>query len=148
MRPRLLILGVIAAIIAIFVFVIFSFLIGAISQSSGPTTTEVNFVSSLATQNYNNAYQDLGPAVTIRLNSQEFTQQAQALDQQYGVITNYKEKGGSATVNNNTESVSYTITRAKCGKSYDLTLTLQADPNDNNIWKIVDYGQTLGPTSC
>jgi hypothetical protein len=142
-RPRLVVLGAIAAIIAIIASVIIFLVGGAISQSSGPAATTTDFLSALSSKNYDNAYQDLGPAITIRLKKEDFTRQAQAIDQQYGAITNYQEIDGSAKVNNNTESFSYTITRKN--KSYTVTLTLQQDQNDNNIWKIVDYGTTVGP---
>jgi hypothetical protein len=145
MRPRLIILGAIATIIAIFVFVIFSLLVSAINQSTGPAMTATHFLSSLSSSNYKDAYQDLGPGVTIRLNQDDFTKQMGNLDGQYGAITDYTEVDGSATVKNNTQSFAYTITRAKLSKPYQLTLTLQQNPNDNNTWKIVDYGQTLGP---
>ena len=151
LRPRLIIiLGAIAAIIAVIVFVIFSTLLGAIYQNAGPATTTTHFLSSISTpgQSYNDAYRDLGPAVTIRINRQDFTQQAQALDTQYGAITSYSESDGSATVNNNTESFTYTITRAKSSKSYKLTILLQRDPNDSNSWKIVDYGVNCNATAC
>ncbi len=146
MRPRLVVLGAIAAILAIIIFVIVSLVGSAITQSSGPATIAADFLSSLSSKSYDNAYQDLGPAVTIRLNRQEFTQQAQDIDQRYGVITNYVEVDGSATVNNNVYSYTYTITRANLSKPYKLTITLQQDQGDNNTWKVVAYGTTLGPT--
>jgi hypothetical protein len=147
LRPRLIILGTIAAIIAVFAFVIFTFLVGAINQSTGPTLTAVDFVSSIATQNYDNAYQDLGPAVTIRINRQEFTQKAKEADQQNGIITNYElDKDKKATLENNTQSFTYVITRKN--KTYKLTILLQSDPNDGNNWKIVDYGTNCNATVC
>lgn len=146
MRPLFIVMGASVAIIAIIAFVVVFSLVNALNQAAGPNATTADFVSSLSTQNYENAYHDLGPAIKIRINLQEFTQQAQALDQRYGVITSAPEVDGSATVNNNTESFTYTITRAKMTKPYKLTITLQQDPNDNNSWKIVNYGPTLGPT--
>lgn len=142
-RPRLIILGGIAACIVIFVIVIFSLLLGAINQSNGPATTAVDFVSSLQTQNYDNAYQDLSTGLQIHHNQQEFTQQAQALDQQFGKITDYTDNG-NGTVNNNTWTFTYTITREKLTKPYTLTITLDQDPNDKT-WKVDNYGLTLGP---
>ena len=148
--PKFIMLAATVAIIAIFACAIFgflvsSFLVGAINQSAGPALTATNFLSALSSKNYTGAYQYLGPGVTIRLNQNDFVQQTQAVDNQYGVITNYTEVNNSATVQNNTESFTFTITRAKMSKPYKLTLSLQQDENDNN-WKIVDYGQTLGPT--
>ena len=143
MRPRLIILGSIAAIIAIFAFVIFTLLAGALNQSAGPSTTAVDFVSSLSTQNYDNAYQDLSTGLKIQHNRQEFTQQAQVIDQQYGKITDYTD-AGSATLNNNSWTFTYNITREKLSKPYKLTLTLYQDANDKT-WKVDNYGLTLGP---
>lgn len=145
LRPLIIILGAVAAIIAILAFVIFSLLAGAINQGAGPAAITTHFLDSLSSGSYKDAYQDLGPGVTIRLNQDDFTKQMGDLDRQYGAITNYTEVENSATVNTNGESFSYTITRAKLNKPYKITLTLQQDPNDNNSWKIVDYGQTLGP---
>ncbi len=151
LQPRkthrlLIVLGAVVAIITIISFVIVFLLVSAINQNTGPTMTAVDFLSSLSSKNYDNAYQDLGPAVTIRLNRQDFIQQAQALDQQHGVITDYSEVPNSAIVKNNTWSFTYSITRKNLSKPYKLTITLQQDQNDNNNWRIVDYGTTLGPT--
>lgn len=144
MRPLLIILGAIIASCVIFAIVIVALLVGAINQSAGPTSTAVDFVSSIATQNYDNAYQDLGPAVTIRINRQEFSQKAKDADQQNGVITDYKED--SAAMQNNTRSFTYIITRKN--KSYKLTIILQQDVNDSNNWKVVDYGTNCYATGC
>jgi len=149
LNPRFILLGVTAAIIAMFGCIIFGFLvlsslIGAVGQSLGPAATATNFLGSLSKQNYKDAYQYLGPGVTIRLNQDDFAKQTGLVDNQYGAITNYTEVDNSSTVQNNTESFTFTITRAKMSKPYRLTITLQQDQNDNN-WKIVDYGQTLGP---
>ena len=144
MRPRLIILAAIAASIVIFAIVIVSLLFSAINQSAGPTLTAVDFVNSLSTQNYDNAYQDLGPAVTIRINRQEFTKNATDADQQSGKVTDYAED--SVTEQDNTKSITYRITRKNT--SYKLTLILQKDPNDNNNWKIVDYGTHCYATGC
>jgi hypothetical protein len=145
-RRLIIVLGAIVAIIAIISFVLVFLLVSAVNQNAGPATTTTDFLSALSSKSYDNAYQDLGPAVTIRLNREDFTKQAQDLDQRYGAITDYKEVPDSAKFNNNTESFTYTITRQNWSKPYTLTITLQQDPNDNNNWKIVDYGTTLGPT--
>jgi hypothetical protein len=141
----LIIMGTLVAVIAIFAFVIVILLGNAINQSAGPAVSTADFLSALSSKNYDEAYKDLGPAITIRLNLQEFKQQAQMADQHYGTINDYSEVNGSAIVKNNTESFTYTITRTKLSKPYKLTITLQQDTNDNT-WKIVDYGTTLGPT--
>lgn len=143
----IIVMGTTVAVIAIIAFVIVFLLINAANQATGPATVATDFLNSLSNKNYANAYNDLGPAITIRLNQQAFDQQAQAVDQQFGEISNYSEVNGSSTVNsNNTESFAYTITRAKMSKSYNLVITLQQD-SDDNIWKVVDYGTTLGPNS-
>ncbi|HZR39355.1 MAG TPA: hypothetical protein VFB12_04520, partial [Ktedonobacteraceae bacterium] len=91
------------------------------------------------------AYQDLGPAITLHLSLQQFTQQAQNLDRCYGPITTYPEVQDSATNQGNSQSYTYNISRSKLTKPYQLRLTLQQDPDANNNWKIVDYGNDLGP---
>ena len=145
-RPFLIVLGTMAAIITIIAFVIVFLVVGAINQSAGPAITSADFLGSLYTRNYENAYQDLGPAITLQLGREEFIRQVQALDEQYGKVTDYKEIEGSATVKNDIWSFTYTITREKLKDSYKLPITLQKqDPNDNNSWKIVSYGETLGP---
>jgi hypothetical protein len=146
MRPWLIVLGTIGAIIAIITAVLVFLVAGAINQSAGPAKTATDFVSSLYTKNYEDTYKNLGPAVTIRLNREQFTQQAQALDQQYGKVTDYKLVEGSAKVENNIWSYTYTITREKLSKPYTLTLTLYQDANNNNNWEVGDYGPSLGPS--
>jgi hypothetical protein len=142
----LIVMGSIVAVIAIIAFVIVFLLVNAISQGAGPAASTADFLTSLSSKNYEQAYKDLGPAITIRLNQQEFQQQAQAVDQQYGTIKDYPEVSGSSNTNGeNTESFTYAITRTKMTKPYNLTIILQQDPYDNT-WKIVDYGTSLGPT--
>jgi hypothetical protein len=148
MHRLLIVLGTVVAIITIISFVIVFLLVGAINQSTGPTMTAVNFLSSVSNKNYRDAYQYLAPGVTIRINPDEFTRKAGELDNQYGAITNYHENAGSAIVKNNTQSFTYTITRDKLSKTYPLTLILQQDPNDSNIWKVVDYGTDCNATHC
>lgn len=147
-RPVLIVLGAIVAIIVIIAFVLIFSLINAINQSAGPATTAVNFLSSVSNKDYKGAYQYLGSGVTLRINQDEFTTQAGNLDTQDGAITNYTEVAGSAAINNNIQSYTYTITREKMSKTYALTLLLRQDPNDNN-WKIVDYGtKCYDTTGC
>jgi len=143
LRPRLIILGAIAAIIVIFVILIVGILGFALNQSGGASTTAVDFVSSISGQNYDTAYQDLSTGLQIHSNQQQFTQQAQAVDQQFGKITNYTDDG-NGTMNNNIWTFTYTITREKLNTPYKLTITLSQDPNDKT-WKVDNYGLTLGP---
>ncbi len=142
-RRRTIVLGSVFAVAAIIACVIGILLGSGMLQSSGPAATVNDFFNAISSNNYGQAYQDLGPAITIRLNQQDFTKQAQALDQQYGAITDYKEVANSATNQNSSQSYTFTITRSKLKNSYNLRITLQQDPNEG--WKITDYGTSLGP---
>jgi hypothetical protein len=143
MRPLIIVLGGIVAIFAIIITAFIILFITGINQASGPTKTATDFVSSLATRNYEQAYRDLAPQPTIgpKPTLQDFTLQATRLDDAEGKITDYHEDPNSAKmINDNTESLTYTITREKL--TYKLTITLkQQDPNDNNSWKIVSYAR-------
>ncbi len=142
-RRRIILLGSVFAIAAIIACVIGILLGRGMLQSSGPATTVSDFFDAVSSNNYEQAYQDLGPAITIRLNQQDFTKQAQELDQRYGPITDYKEVANSATNQDNSQSYTFTITRSKLTKPYNLRITLQQDLNEG--WKITDYGTSLGP---
>jgi len=142
-RRRIIFLGSVFAIAAIVASVVGILLGRGMLQSSGPATVVNDFFTATSSNNYEQAYQDLGPAITIRLNQQDFTKQAQVLDQQYGPITDYKEVANSATNQDNSQSYLFTITRSKLTKSYNLRIILQQDPNEG--WKIIDYGTSLGP---
>lgn len=146
MRKRILIFGGIALVLAIIACTIGSFLANGINTSAGPSTTAVDFVSSLNTKNYTQAYKDLGPAITIRISQEQFTAQAQILDTCYGKVNNYTEVPNSATNQNNTQTYTYTLTREKSTKNlpYKLKVTLQKDPDDGT-WKVTDYSNNLGP---
>jgi hypothetical protein len=142
-RRRIIFLGSIFAVAAIVACAIGILLGKGMLQSSEPATTVSDFFSAVSSNNYEQAYQDLGPAITIRLNQQDFTRQAQAIDQRYGSITDYKEVANSATNQDNSQSYTFTITRSKLKKPYNLRITLQQDLNEG--WKIIDYGTSLGP---
>lgn len=142
-RRRIIFLGSIFVIAAIIASVVGILLGRGMLQSSGPASIVNDFFTATSSNNYEQAYQDLGPAITIRLNQQDFTKQAQVLDQQYGPITDYKEVANSATNQDNSQSYLFTITRSKLTKSYNLRIILQQDPNEG--WKIIDYGTSLGP---
>jgi len=142
-RRRIILLGSVFAIAAIIACVIGILLGRGMLQSSGPATTVSDFFNAVSSNNYEQAYQDLGPAITIRLNQQDFTKQVQDLDQRYGPITDYKEVANSATNQDNSQSYTFTITRSKLTKPYNLRITLQQDLNEG--WKITDYGTSLGP---
>jgi len=149
-RRRLIIIAGILAGVAIFAcigsYAVYN-LASGISASAGAATTAGNFLAAVSSRNYTQAYQYLGPAITLSLQKEQFTQQAQNLDRCYGPIKDYTEVQGSATNQGNSQSYSYTITREKLAKTYDLHLTFQQDQYDPNTWKLTDYGGDLGPGS-
>ena len=149
-RRRLIIITGILAAIAIFAcigsYAIYNIYNG-ISASAGASTTAGNFLAALSSRNYDQAYQYLGPAITLSLQKEQFTQQAQNLDRCYGAVKKYTEVQGSASNQGSSQSYSYTITRERLAKPYGLRLTLQHDQYDPNTWKLADYGDDLGPGS-
>ncbi len=149
-RRRLIIITGILAVVAIFAcigsYAIYN-VVNGISASAGAATTAGSFLAALSSRNYDQAYQYLGPAITLSMQKDQFKQQAQNLDRCYGAVKNYTEVQGSATNQGNSQSYSYTITREKLAKTYNLRLTLQQDQYDPNTWKITDYGGDLGPGS-
>jgi hypothetical protein len=115
--------------------------LGDAGPSAGKAT---DFLSSLKTGNYDQAYEDLGGNLTSGPNSitkADFIQKAQADDRCYGQITDYNDDN-SATKGDNTYSYGYDITRSNLKSSYKLRLTLAKVGND---WVITDYGGDLGP---
>ncbi|MDQ2902576.1 MAG: hypothetical protein M3Y81_03380 [Chloroflexota bacterium] len=125
----------------------------ALNTGAAPATTVGNFLAAVGSQNYAQAYSSLGPAITISTRQDEFMQQATQDDHCFGMVTNYTEVSGSAQENNNVWTYSYTITRSKVQKPYQLTLTLQQDSDGQ--WRIASYtsdgnGNDLGPSvpSC
>lgn len=148
LRRRLLIASGIFVLIAIVAFVgglaLFSFL-NSVSVSSGAASTSTDFLSALNQQNYAQAYNDLGPAITLHVAPDHFTQQAQSYDRCFGPVTNYTEIPNSATASNTNSMVfHYSVTRKNTSKPFQLQLTLQQDQT-TGTWKISDYGNTLGP---
>jgi hypothetical protein len=145
-RKRLLILSsaiAVCAIIAFFTTAIFINVSGGLSASSGAASTAVDFLNALNQQNYDQAYKDLGPAITLRMTPDIFRQQAQSYDHCFGPIQNYSEVANSATTNqDNSQSYTYTVTRSKSPKPFQMRLTLQQD--ENGKWGISDYGNSLG----
>jgi hypothetical protein len=148
LRRRLLIASGILVLIAIVAFVgglaLFSFL-KSVSVSSGAASTATDFLNALNQQNYTQAYNDLGPAITLHVAPDHFTQQAQSYDRCFGPVTNYTEIPNSATASNtNSMTFHYSVTRKNASKPFQLQLTLQQDQT-TGTWKISDYGNTLGP---
>ncbi len=149
-RRRLIIIAGILTVVALFAcigsYALYNVFSG-ISASAGAATTAGDFLTALSSRNYDQAYQDLGPAITLSLQKDQFTQQAQKLDTCYGAIKNYTEVQGSANNQGSNQSYSYTITREKLAQTYTLHLTFQQDQYDPNTWKVTDYGGDLGPGS-
>ncbi len=131
--------GLLACVIG---YTVVNFL-NASSTAAGAVTTASDFLAAISSRNYNHAYTDLGAAITVRMTEDEFVQQAQNDDRCYGPVTGYTEVPGSATIQDNVQSYSYTITRGKLAHPYQLHLTLQQDANGN--WTVTSYGNDLGP---
>jgi hypothetical protein len=150
LRRRLLILAcaiVVCAIIAFFATRVVINATNALSASSGAASTAVDFLNALDNQNYNQAYKDLGPAITLRLTPDLFKQQAQTYDHCFGPVQNYSEVANSATSGpDNSQSYTYMVTRSKSPKPFQLHLTLQQD--ENGKWGISDYGNSLGASQA
>ena len=127
-------------------YVAFNYVNG-LTVSSGAATTANDFLHALSTRNYDQAYQDLDPAITLQLSGDEFKQQAQSNDRCFGPVTNYTEVPDSATAQGNANILSYTysITRGKLSKPYSLRLILQQHTDRPGDWKISSYGDSLGP---
>lgn len=120
-------------------------LLSATNATSGAAATSADFLQQLTNRNYGQAYDDLGANITVETTQDEFTQAAQRDDQCFGQVTGYTEVPNSAAVQNNTQVYRYAITRSKLSKSYLLQFTLQQDTYGD--WKIIDYGNDLGPKS-
>lgn len=145
-KRRLIMLGSAIVVCAIFAFFATRIVIsvsGGLSASSGAASTAVDFLNALDSQNYNQAYKDLGPTITLRLTPDIFRQQAQSYDHCFGPVQNYSEVANSATTNQDgSQSYTYAITRSKSPKPFQMRLTLQQDQTGK--WNISDYGNSLG----
>jgi hypothetical protein len=139
---RLLILGLVFLACGLLAwaigFAIVNYFIG-IGASSGAANTASDFLTNLASQDYNQAYKDLDPTITLQTAPDDFTALARQDDSCYGTVNTFNEVEGSATTSadNATQSFAYTITRTKA-KSYQLHLTLHKDNYGN--WYITSYG--------
>jgi len=145
-KRRLLMLAsaiVACAILAFFATRIVISVSNGLSASSGAASTAVDFLNALDNQNYNQAYKDLGPTITLRLTPDIFKQQAQSYDHCFGPVQNYSEVANSATTNQDgSQSYTYAVTRSKSPKPFQMRLTLQQDQDGK--WGISDYGNNLG----
>ena len=138
-------LSVVALIVVgMLIYAVTNFFLAA-SVSAGSATTATDFLSNLENANYDQAYGDLGATLIARLSKSDFKQMALADDHCYGQVTNYSEMNGSAvtSTDGNMQSYTYTITRSKLAKTYQMQLTLQKD--NAGEWNISSYGSDLGP---
>lgn len=116
----------------------------AASVNAGAASTASDFLANLQSANYDQAFNDLAPAATAQLSRNAFKQMAQADDHCYGQVTNSSEVDGSAVTGaDGSQSYTYTITRSKLTKPYQMQLTLQKDAGGD--WGITNYGNDLGP---
>lgn len=146
-RLFLILMGVFLAgalLACYFGYVAFNYLNG-LNASSGAATTSNDFLKSLSTQDYDQAYIDLGGTVLEQQNLEQFKNMALQDDKCYGIVKDYQEVAGSGTVQGNTQSYSYTITRDKLSQPYQLHLTLQQGTTEPDVWKVISYGDDLGP---
>lgn len=120
----------------------------SLGASSGAATTATDFLQSVAKQDYESAYKDLGGAITMQLTLEAFEQNAQHDDVCFGTIKSYSEIAGSAVVQGNTQSYTYTIIRDKSSAAYQLRLMLQQDLEASSVWKVTGYGGDLGPSQA
>jgi hypothetical protein len=147
-RRRLIFIGAIIIVCAVLACVaggVVTNYLNGLNASSSAASTAGDFTSSLSSQNYAQAYKDLGASITIQMAQDEFVQRAQTDDRCYGQITKISEVPNSATSQGNSQSYSYDITRSKLSKPYQLRLTLQQDQGGTDTWKIMNYGSDLGP---
>ncbi len=116
----------------------------AISVNAGAASTAGDFLAGLQGANYDQAYNDLAPTLTAHLSRSGFKQMALADDHCYGQITDSNEVNGSAvTGQDGSQSFTYSMTRSKLAKPYQMQLTLQKDAAGG--WNITSYGDDLGP---
>jgi len=119
----------------------------ATSSAGDAAASATDFLSSLNNQNYEQAYNDLGPAITIPVSPDQFKELAQDDDRCYGTVTNYSEVANSAVQNNaQSYTFSFSITRSKLAHPYTLRMIIQQDTTSGR-WKISSYGNNndLGP---
>lgn len=103
-----------------------------VTNTTGATALASDFMQAVASRNYDQAYNDLGPQVSGK---NQFKQSAQSEDQCDGPVKTYKST--STTTNGSTLVDNYLVTRAKIAQPYHLTLTLQGDSSGR--WQITDY---------
>jgi len=147
-RRRLLIVVGVLVVLGVLTFIIaygVANLVLGINSSSGAGNTATDFLVNLESQNYDQAYKDLDATITVSVQPPQFKQMTAADDLCYGKVTGFTEVSGSATTSNNgnTQSYTYSMTRSKLSKPFQLTLTIQKD--SDGTWDITNYGNDLGP---
>jgi hypothetical protein len=105
---------------------------------AGPAIVVNDYYNAVEKQDYSKAYSYISTNLTVP-NGQTLTQElyaaaAQGLDSVKGKVTNYSV--GSVSVNNDTASVTVSVTRGS-NPAYDVHLQLQ---QVNGSWKITSYG--------
>ena len=104
---------------------------------AAPALVVNQYYSAVQKQDYNTAYsyidQNLTASNNEPLTQQVYTVAAQLLDTTKGKVSNFSV-GGNISVNNNTASVTVSVTRG--GTAYDVHLQLQ---QVNGSWKITSY---------
>jgi hypothetical protein len=148
-RRRFLIWGVVLVVCGLFAcgisYAAVNYFAG-INASAASAVAATDFLSAVSAKNYHQAYNDLAAPITVQMTETNFTETAKLEDQCDGPITHFTEVAGSAVTQNNSQSYTYTITRAKLSHTYAMQLTLQQDAFGN--WKVSSYGDNndLGPT--
>lgn len=151
-RRRLLIVGsvfLVCALLACFgSYIAFNFFSG-LNASSGASTVAVDFLSALSKKDYAQAYKDLGPAITLSMPQDQFERQAQSADTCFGAVKDYSVVEDGAKVQGTSQTYTFSVTREKTAKPYQLQITLQQqqDPGGANTWKVTNYGSNLGPST-
>lgn len=108
-------------------------------NQSGANALADSFTQAISTQNYDQAYNDLGQGLAAK---NQFKRDAQREDQCNGPITAYKRV--STNSHGNTLVDTYQMTRSRLAQTYNLTLTLQSDSSGR--WRITDYNS--GAPAC
>lgn len=108
------------------------------TNTAGATALATDFMQAISQRNYDQAYNDLGPPVANQTSRTQFKQQAQKEDACYGAASRYTV---ATNAQGNPPKYSYTISRAKMQKSYQLNLTLQQ--NSAGSWQITDYQSNI-----
>jgi len=101
--------------------------INGLNASSGAANNLVRLSHLALKTRYSQAYKNLGAAITIQLSQDDFTKGAQSDDRCFGPITNYSEVPNSAKQQDNSQAYTYSITRSKLSKPYQLRLILQQE---------------------